>query len=237
MRRVFLGAAVLAVIALVVGYLAPLVLNPESNLGPLFGIFFTWPVALVVGLVLGIVLNLAKVTNRVFYTSYALVATVMIPVILYLCLPADRRRDRIVEGEVTRCTSPSPLVDAAVKRWDTFALRPGPPLRPGWREDVARMLERDRGAVMTVKIDHQWDVYRRRKPWNDGALRISNSTRSGSVQSYFTSSECLPGQHVQFAEGWEASNVSPPDHLSSFLGLHTDRPVPADVRPLIASFK
>jgi len=40
-------------VGLLAGYIGPLVLNPESNIGPVIGIVFTGPVGMCIGLLLG----------------------------------------------------------------------------------------------------------------------------------------------------------------------------------------
>ena len=48
-------ALIIGAIAFAIGFLAPLVLYPESNLGPLLGIFITGPVGFLAGALLGVV--------------------------------------------------------------------------------------------------------------------------------------------------------------------------------------
>ena len=52
-----LGATLLGVIAFLIGYVGPILFMPESNQGPLIGIFITGPLGVVVGAILGAVIG------------------------------------------------------------------------------------------------------------------------------------------------------------------------------------
>lgn len=50
-----LGALILGAVGLAVGYFGPIVFYPNSNQGPLFGIFISGPLGVVLGFILGAV--------------------------------------------------------------------------------------------------------------------------------------------------------------------------------------
>jgi hypothetical protein len=52
-----LGATLLGIIAFLIGYIGPIIFMPESNQGPLLGIFITGPLGVVVGAIIGAVVG------------------------------------------------------------------------------------------------------------------------------------------------------------------------------------
>ena len=51
--NIFLWAVILGVVGFLSGFFGPLVLNPDANQGPMFGIFISGPLAFVSGAVMG----------------------------------------------------------------------------------------------------------------------------------------------------------------------------------------
>ena len=80
-------------------------------------------------------------------------------------------------------------------------------------------------------------VYRQRKiwtvrrPWKNETLRADPWEEIGTVQVYFNRNEAQSCSSYQLGQGafyspkWEASNVSPPDILPTFLGIFVLTPV------------
>jgi len=50
---ILLGGMIVGAIGFVVGFFGPMILYPQSNLGPLFGLFFTGPIGFLIGLIGG----------------------------------------------------------------------------------------------------------------------------------------------------------------------------------------
>ena len=59
-RSALRGGCLLGAIGFAVGYVGPIVFMPESNQGPLLGIFITGPGGFLLGLVLGAVAGLKR---------------------------------------------------------------------------------------------------------------------------------------------------------------------------------
>lgn len=55
-----LMAAVVGAVGFAVGFFGPMIFMPESNQGPLVGIFFTGPLGVVVGAIIGCMIGLVK---------------------------------------------------------------------------------------------------------------------------------------------------------------------------------
>jgi hypothetical protein len=60
--RVFLWTVTIGGIAFAAGFFGPMILSPESNQGPLLGIFITGPLGLVAGFLVGVVRELLGYT-------------------------------------------------------------------------------------------------------------------------------------------------------------------------------
>ncbi len=50
---ILLGGMIVGALGFVVGFFGPMIFYPQSNLGPLFGLFFTGPIGFVIGLIGG----------------------------------------------------------------------------------------------------------------------------------------------------------------------------------------
>jgi hypothetical protein len=50
---ILLGGVIVGAVGFVAGFFAPMIFFPQSNLGPLFGIFFSGPIGFIVGLIAG----------------------------------------------------------------------------------------------------------------------------------------------------------------------------------------
>jgi hypothetical protein len=73
-RRTLLAGLSVGSVGLLTGYFAPLVMFPQSNLGPLFGIIFAGPAGFVVGVILGLICGFFRLTTRAFATLVLVVA-------------------------------------------------------------------------------------------------------------------------------------------------------------------
>jgi hypothetical protein len=52
-----LGAVIVGVVAFAIGFVGPIIFMPESNQGPLLGIFITGPLGAITGAVIGAVVG------------------------------------------------------------------------------------------------------------------------------------------------------------------------------------
>ncbi len=60
LKSAFLGAVIVGGIGFLGGFLGPMILMPESNQGPMLGIFITGPLGAVVGFLGGAVVALVR---------------------------------------------------------------------------------------------------------------------------------------------------------------------------------
>ena len=60
LRWTILTAAVVGAISFSLGFFGPMIFTPQSNQGPLLGVFVTGPLGVVAGAIIGCVLGLIK---------------------------------------------------------------------------------------------------------------------------------------------------------------------------------
>ena len=59
-----LGGAILGGISFAAGFFGPIILTPDSNQGPLLGIFITGPIGFVLGVLLGTIVGIVRTSRR-----------------------------------------------------------------------------------------------------------------------------------------------------------------------------
>jgi hypothetical protein len=237
--RPLIASISLGILGFIAGYFGPLYLNPTGNQGPLLGMFAGAPAGLMLGLVLGVAMMRAG--RGAFVAAVGIAAVAVVAGVLFLSLPEDRLEVQVVEGTVTQCAAPAAFVDAAAAKWSSSGDQE--PVRgSSWRDQIPAMLARDRGVVVTLRVEHRWSIWRQRKLWNANALRATTSPGNSTENFFMRNVDCAEpavqaGRRVESAAQWEVSSVSPPDLLPTFLGLHVLRPVPETFRPLVAAVK
>jgi len=238
------GTIVMGFAGFICGYFGPLVLSPDATAGPLVGIFITGPLGAFAGALVGAAGALARLKWVAFTILIAASTAIVAGASLYKVLPEDRWDGVIIDASIRDCSLPDTLVDGAIARWDK--LNEGTKWRvprPGWKEDVPRMLQRDRGVVLTMFVHRRREVFKQRTPWNRDALRATPWQESGRIESFFdrsTHGSCSSyalGRRAFYSTEWEASGVSPSDIPSSFLDLFILRDVPAEFQEFVRGQK
>ena len=219
------GTVAMGFAGFVCGYVGPILLSPDATAGPLLGIFITGPLGAIAGALMGSGAAVARLRPATFTILAAVCTSIVAGVTLYAALPDDR-----VDRHDHRCFDTRMQPSRHACRWsdcgvDQMERSSGSAARPGWKEDVASMLQRDRGVVLTMFVNRQRDVFRQRKPWNRDVLRASDWQERGRMEVFFdrsTQGSCSSyplGRGAFYSPEWEASDASPSDIPSSFLGL------------------
>jgi hypothetical protein len=233
------GTIAMGFAGFICGYFGPVVLTPDATVGPLLGIFITGPAGALIGALIGAGAALARLKPAAFTMLAATCTSVVAGATLYAALPEDRWEGIIIDASIRGCSSPDTLADGAIAEWGKWNKEAWSAPRPGWKEDVADMLQRDRGVVLTMFVYRQRDVFRQRKPWNKDVLRATPWRESARMEVFFdrgTEGSCSPyplGRGAFYSTEWEASSVSPSDIVSSFLGLSLLRDVPATFQEFV----
>lgn len=195
------------------------------------------PLGVVLGIALGAAAALLNWRTGTFLIALMVGGFALSGAAAYWRLPESRRQGSVIDAEVRGCDLSTKHVPAAVARWERLnaeTLWRSP--RPGWKEDVPRMLTNSRGVVLTLFVHRKRDVYEQRKPWNRGQLMATRWQSVRELQRYFATASdesCeryAAGVRRFFWPEWERSTVSPPDVLPNFLGLNVLRDVPPQFR-------
>jgi hypothetical protein len=229
-------AVVLGAVGLVSGFFGPMVLSPDSNQGPMLGLFIAGPAGALLGAVLATLARLLPISGAANRRGLAGLAVLLAAITLYFCLPEPEAKGVLIEGRVTNCQAPPELVQTAIADWDkAIAAAPWGKPRPGWREGAPRMLQDATGVVLTVDVTRENRVLEHRKPWDAGRLSAGGWQPGGGSRRYFADyagAGCaayagdLPPVYVRYGRG---SAAWPPDDPAGFLGLARLEPEPAAV--------
>lgn len=199
------------------------------------------PLGVVLGVAVGVAAAVSKLRVPAFLLTLLVSAGALTAAMLYWRLPEDRWRGTIIDAEVRGCDLPTNLVPAAVARWEqsNTADAAWRSARPRWKEDVPRMLEKDRGVVLTLLVHRKTDVYEQGKPWKHGHLRATPWESVETPERYFArfagaSCDAYPrGARRFFSPEWEASTVSPPDILPTLLGVRVLKDMPSELQGFV----
>jgi uncharacterized membrane protein YeaQ/YmgE (transglycosylase-associated protein family) len=215
-------AAALGGTGFLCGFVGPILLNPGANQGPLLGLFITGPGGAALGALLGSLLGGRPNSPRLLlYTC----ATAAVGILLF-CLPEPEYHADLVELEVLKCEPPSAHKAEAVERWEK-ALASNSWVKPpeGWRETVDRA--KGPGSVLTTAVKRRREIFRARKPWNNGRL-VSRGwipgpgARMQRPGIYYAQSSCSAwptGTKGAYLTAVEPSEGYPPSAVSRFLRL------------------
>lgn len=226
-----LWAVVLGGAAFVSSFFGPMLVNPESNLGPIVGLVLG-PLGVLVGFALGFLAGLLGLKVRTRNACLAVLAPVTLVGVLFLMIPEPSWTGALVEVEVTSCSEPAALVHDATERWEGYVERAEPwrIVRPDWRSSADSMLASCDGVILEVRVLRRWDLFRGRAPWNRGTVTAKPAVNSVRFETYFAryrgpSLEKYPvGARELYSETWEAANPWPPEALPTYLGLHVVSP-------------
>ncbi len=161
---------ILGAIGFIAGFIGPMVFSPDSNQGPLVGIFISGPAGIVLGLVLRGVCSALKLPAasqwRLLYVAASLVALTTV----FFVQPEPVLRGYVYEGEVTSCDSPLATEPTVVEHWnERIAKVTWAEPRAGWQEDMHRVLRDAPGVVVSVRVLRKNSIRENRKPWNRGS--------------------------------------------------------------------
>ncbi|MGH9643436.1 MAG: hypothetical protein ACRD3Q_13555 [Terriglobales bacterium] len=228
------------------GFLGPMVLNPDSDLGPIIGIVFSGPAGLVLGV---IACALARLAPRVFTTIVLRsLAGVLVLVTLYHCFPGPRAIESVLDAEVIDCAPPGDLYAAALSKWQG-ALDGVPQAHPlpDWQEQARRNVDAFEAVAVTLRITRNRTIFERRKPWNRGE-RFAGPWIQGPAQdrTFFapmTMGPCVDWHAREPALYWPVRDetdhlippaaIWPPVDAAGFLSLQEIGPVPGRISALL----
>jgi len=235
----------LGVTGFVAGFFGPIALNPEANQGPLLGIFITGPLGALAGLAIGALFRFLPVSSTLRHRTLAGLCAALGIGTLYACLPEPAVRGYVIEAHLEACSSPAQAFSASLAEWEdavervTWATPPA-----NWKDTARRNVERDTGAVLTMRVARRTSIYEHRKPWNSGRRTAGPWVAVDEAERYYVSdagaacaSYAARGRelYTPFSDStYDApSREWPPTDTTGFLGLMELGPVPAEYRQLL----
>ena len=239
-------AVALGVTGFVAGFFGPIALNPEANQGPLLGIFITGPLGALAGVVLGAIFRFLRVTDALRHRVLASLCAALGTGTLFFCLPEPAVRGYVIEANLEACTSPSHAFAAALEEWEDAVARVTWATPPAdWKETARRNVDRDPGAVLTMRVARRTTVYEHRKPWNSGNKTAGPWVAVDEAERYYADAGTSCSEYAArgrelytpFTDSRsnpnEPARVWPPTDTTGFLRLMELGPVPAEYRRLL----
>jgi hypothetical protein len=241
-------ALVLGAVGFAAGFFGPMVLSPESNLGPIIGVLFTGPGAAVAGAILGAIFSALPVSRTGRQQALGVACVVLAVGTLYYCLPEPAIRGYVIDAQVEACAPPAQALDAAVVRWEKAVARvtwAAP--AANWKETAMSNVQRDPGVLLTLRIQRKSAILRHRQPW-DRNHRTSAGPWIAVDESkqYYADDEgsaCGPYLARQRQIYWPAvdpgsdptkpAKIWPPTDTLGFLQLQRLEPVSAEYQRLL----
>ncbi len=222
------------------GFFGPIAFNPDSNQGPLMGIFITGPGGALLGVVLGLVVRVLPLSPTQCWRVLQGTCVVVGMAALYVCLPEPKLIGEVIDARIVACHESSQALPAAIEYWDKrIAAVTWSPPRANWQADAQRMVRDDPGVVLDVTILRKNAIYQQRKPWNAGRNVASGWQNSGEKKSYFarhaggSCADYAIGSQDRYFPTSKTTDQWPPDELPNFLDEQVLGPVPDQYLPLI----
>jgi len=235
-----------------VGFFGPLVLNPESNIGPVIGILISGPLGALAGAVLGGIFRALSVAEKRRRQLLRAACVVLGAGTLYCCLPGPVFYGYVIDAEVAACAPPAQALDAAAAKWDEMIaqVKWATP-SANWKQTAAGNLAGDPGVVLTLHVRRRSAILRHRRPWDRNRMSAGPWIPVDESKQYYADdegAECPPYLARQRQLYWPAIGTNsiqanaaepkaayawPPTDTLNFLRLQRIGPVPAQYQRLV----
>jgi hypothetical protein len=227
-------ALVLGLTGFVCGFVGPMAFAPESNQGPMLGIFITGPVGALSGAILGAVVGVRGLRRSLSNALLVLAALMVAATTLVVAIPEPHYYADAVEGEVLDCTDVAELRDDAVKRLNALAAsRPALRAPISWDEAFDKALDQDHDVVLALHLSRYRRLYRREARWNRGTLAADPWTTADQTANYYamfggpTCDGYAVGAQAQFSVVSRVG-IWPPSGLAEMLDVNAAAPLEPD---------
>ena len=240
-------ALVLGAVGFAAGFFGPMVLNPESNMGPIIGLLFSGPGGAIAGAILGAVFGVLPVSETWRRQALGVACVALALGTLYYCLPKPAVRGYVIDAQVEACALPTQGLDAALAQWEKAVARvtwAAPAVN--WKETAISNVQRDPGVVLTLRIQRKSAILRHRRPWDRNRTSAGPWIAVDESKQYYADKEgsaCQPYLARQRQIYWPAvdpdsdptkpAKIWPPTDTLGFLQLQTLEPVPAEYQRLL----
>jgi hypothetical protein len=239
----FLWIVILGAAGFCAGFFGPMVFVPESNLGPIVGIFFSGPGGIVLGLVMYLVMKVVSLPARGQWILLNTLATAGALVTLACVQPEPATRGYEVELTLTRTLDPGAAADAIVADWKKRIVHvTWTTPRAGWEQQMRAALAADPGLVVEAVVLRERAIKEHRKPWNRGRLFATPWQAPQQARSYYVraADRALAGADSPVRLFIRADSTAPirgpdlwpPQETEAFIGYSRLEPLPGDYSSL-----
>lgn len=239
----FLWIILLGVIGFSAGFFGPMVFVPESNQGPMVGIFLTGPGGAVLGLLLWLLMKVVPLPGRGQWILLGALGAAGTLTTLFYVQPEPATRGYELEFTLERTSPPGGAADEVIADWQKRIARvtwAAP--RAGWEAQMRTALAADPGRVLDTVLLRQRIIKEHRKPWNRGRLFATPWVPVQEKRRYYlgpdTPLPVPPASPVRLflrhdsTERIRAPEVWPPLVPADFIGYSRLEAVPADYAAL-----
>ena len=217
------------------GFLIPVWRTPYANQGPLLGIFITGPLCTAIGIVLGLLGNSLKLSQRTRLTMLLVSCALTFVVVYSICEPEDRWECDLVYGTVTKCIKASSFQGEVEANWErSIAINKQKKVLNSWKADVGRSLTEAAGHVAILHVERRRSIYEGRHTSNKGQTYATPwNVKSESVKYFLEGDVCLqnsnrpPVTYLADWPEWPEHERFPPDDAARLLSVAVLRTVPA----------
>lgn len=182
--RLLLWALLPGALGFLAGFLGPAILDPESNQGPLLGIFFTGPGGALLGLMLGAACRVLGIPPVPQWWLLSGVCAVWVAGTLLVSLPGPKLLGTVIDAKIEGCKPPARALDRAIAFWEKNLA--GTTARPGWQDDLRRTAQADPGVVLELRVTRQLRIFEHRKPWDKGRITTTGWNDVSLESRYYT---------------------------------------------------
>jgi len=182
----FLWIVLLGGVGFAAGFFGPMVFVPESNQGPMVGIFLTGPGGFALGLLLYLLMKILPLPGRAQWILLTVLAGLGTLTTFYFVQPEPATRGYELEVTIARAHAPGESADAVIADWKKQIARvtwAAP--RAGWETQMRAALARDPGLVIEAGLLRQRLIKEHRKPWNRGRLFATPWETVRDKKSYY----------------------------------------------------
>lgn len=182
---------VLGVAGFLAGFVGPMLLAPDANLGPAIGIFISGPAGAALGALLWTFCALIKPAPRTQWRLLYAVTVLGVLATLLSIRPEPKWLGYVFEGRVASCAPPSALEADVLGYWHkriaevTWAAP-----RPGWEDEMRAMLRGAPGVVVSVRLHRRNAIRQNRLLWNRQAFAAGWQSQDEDVSFYLENGDC-----------------------------------------------
>lgn len=238
----FLWIVILGVVGFSAGFFGPMIFVPESNQGPMVGIFLTGPGGVVLGLLLFLAMKFLPMPGRAQWRALIALCVAGTLAICLFVQPDPATRGYILEVDVTGIRPPTAAADEVIADWNKRIAQVAWAVpRAGWEQQMRRDLAAGPGVVVDAVLVRQREVKVRRKPWNRGQVFATAWQPVNEKRSYYVRpadrAAVAVGAGVLFIDYDSTSRIRTPDiwppvDLEQFIGMSRVTAVPPDFQQL-----